>query len=334
MTTTEAKSLIAEQLSRFAAEPDTFPAALAARARMPHRYSVSNMLLILRQANDPDVLADRIMPRTEWIKEGFTVRGVPLAIWSHPFIGHRFTDGTVTFHKTERETATDGHDFAAFRLVATYPAAQAIDGDGHAATATGKPLTGEAGELYGRLSGWLTRQGWRVEERNVDRAGGWTSHAEQVIRIDPRFTGWDRLRVLVHEATHALEHAHLQTGEYDAHRGDFEAEADGVAFAVLSAYGQAEAAARTVAYVANWEDGNTDLVQAAIDRASAALDAILDVLAGADDVTVRTIKASKAENKALAAWLRDNGLPANGPVWTAAKTGERDLDALRALVAA
>ena len=29
----------------------------------------------------------------------------------------------------------------------------------------------------------------------------------------------------------------------------------------------------------------------------------------------------KARNVALAAWLRENGLPANGPVWAAAKKG-------------
>jgi hypothetical protein len=29
----------------------------------------------------------------------------------------------------------------------------------------------------------------------------------------------------------------------------------------------------------------------------------------------------KARNVALAAWLRENGLPANGPVWEAAKKG-------------
>lgn len=329
ITTDEAKDLVRRQLSQFATDPDAFPAALATRARMPHRYSVANMLLILSQAGDPDVLADRIAPRTLWARDGYLPAGSPVFIWSKPMTGHRLADGSVTFRKLQGDE--DAQEFHAFRLEPTYPAARVVDVNGHTAQITGEPLTGEPAELYGRLASWLRGQGWAVAEQAVDHAGGWTSHAQHLVRIDPRFTGWDRVRVLVHEATHALMHA--DSDDYSAHRGDREAEADGVAFAVLSAYGQTEAAGRTVRYVANWAEGDTDRIQAAMQRAAAALDTVLDVLAAVEDVTAPAVKPSKADNKALAAWLRAEGLPVKGAVWQAAKSGERDTSRLAALAA-
>lgn len=329
ITTDDAKQLVKQQLSRFAEEPEAFPAALAARARMPHRYSVANMLLILEQAGDPDVMADRIMPRTMWAREGYLPAGRPVYVWSKPMTGHRLADGTVTFRKLDSDE--DAQEFRAFRLEPTYPAARVVDVDGRTAQITGEPLTGEPAELYHRLASWLTGQGWTVVEQAVDHAGGWTSHDQHLVRIDPRFTGWDRVRVLVHEATHALMHA--DSGDYTEHRGDREAEADGVAFAVLTAYGQAEAAARTVRYVAGWAAGDTDRIEAAMQRAAAALDTLLDVLAGEEDAKAPTVKATKADNKELAAWLRSVGLPVRGAVWAAAKAGERDPSKLAALAA-
>lgn len=337
ITSADAKALIAEQLAVFATDPESFPAALAARAKMPHRYSVGNMLLILKQAGDRDVLADRIAPRSVWAKEGYEVGGMPCFIWSKPLVGRKLSDGRATFRKAEivaAREADDGRDFAAFRLEPTYPAAQAVGTDGRTAQHRAEPLTGEPAEVYGRLAGWLTSQGWTVELRPVDQAGGWTSHDERLIRIDPRFAGWDRVRVLVHEAAHALMHGSDDQRPYAGeHRGDMEAEADGVAFAVLSAYGQQEAAARTVRYVAGWAEGDTVRIQAAMERASAALDSIIDAAAGREVAEVRQPKTGKADNRALAAWLRENDLPVRGPVWSAAKSGTRDLSELHALAA-
>lgn len=39
----------------------------------------------------------------------------------------------------------------------------------------------------------------------------------------------------------------------------------------------------------------------------------------------------KAGNRELAAWLRAKNLPANGPVWAAAKAGNRSVRSLRAI---
>lgn len=327
ITTADAKTLIREQLAAFADDPASFPAALAARARMPHRYSVGNMLLILAQSGDRDVLADRIMPRREWAELGYVPAGASCWIWSKPFHGWRTEQG-VTFRRDQ--APEDAAEFTAFRLVPTYPARAVRDGQGRTAEQESQPLTGEPAQLYTILRAWLATQGWTIEERLVDRAGGWTDHDARLIRIDPRFLGWDRVRVLVHEAAHALMHdgdARPYAGE---HRGDMEAEADGVAFAVLSAYGQTEAAARTVAYVAGWARSDVARIEAAMERAAAALDAIMGALAG-EAVALRAPKTAKADNRALAAWLREHDLPANGPVWSAAKAGERDLGVLAGL---
>ncbi len=47
--------------------------------------------------------------------------------------------------------------------------------------------------------------------------------------------------------------------------------------------------------------------------------------------TAEARHARKTSNREMAAWLREKGLPTNGPVWEAAKKGERNLRALRKL---
>lgn len=330
ITTEQATELLRDQLATYAERPESFPAALAARALMPHRYSVANMLLILAQSGDVDVLADRIMPRTEWAKQGFRPSGPAVAIWSKPYTGYRQADGSVSYHK-EAANADGATSFTAFRLVPTYPARNVTDDDGQTGEAKAEPLAGEPADVYRTLTAWLTSEGWTVQERNVDHAGGWTCHDTKTIRIDPRFSAWDRVRVLVHETAHALMHGSADARAYAGeHRGDMEAEADGVAFAVLSAYGQDEAARRTVAYVAGWAKADTARIEAALERSSAALDAIMSALAG-EPVEIRQPKTRKADNRQLAAWLRENGLPVRGPVWYAAKAGQRDAGKLALL---
>lgn len=331
MTSADAKAAIRDELESFATDPDKFPTALAARAQMPHRYSLANMLLILKQSGDPDTLADRILPRHEWEKLGYRPAGLPFGIWSKPFIGYTDADGNVTYSKPEQVTE-DTRTFKRYRVVATYAARNVRDEHGQTAETVSEPLEGDAGQLYARLVAWLEAQGWTVEVRNVDGAGGWTEHTGHTIRIDGRFTGWERVRVLIHETAHALMHGSNDQREYAGeHRGDMEAEADGVAYAVLTAYGQHETAARAVRYVAEWAKGDGARIEAALERASAALDVVLEVLAGNESAELRTPKTTKGDNRALAAWLRENDLPVRGPVWTAAKQGERDLSALAAL---
>lgn len=331
MSSADAKAAIRGQLAAFGEDSDRFPRALAARAQMPRRYSVANMMLILAQSlGDPDILADRIMPRNEWAKLGYMPAGPAFWIWSKPFTGYLSEGGKVTFRKAEM-TGDPLRTFQAFRTVPTYPARFVRDATGQTAETKPEPLTGTAGEAYDALAAWLTGQGWAIELRNVDGAGGWTMHSGKLIRIDPRFTGWDRVRVLVHEAAHALMHGAEDQREYAGeHRGDMEAEADGVAFAVLTAYGQEEAAARTVRYVAGWAAGDVARIEAALERASAALDSIMGALRG-EEVELRKPKTAKGDNRALAEWLRGHGLPVKGEVWTAAKAGERDVSVLAGL---
>lgn len=47
--------------------------------------------------------------------------------------------------------------------------------------------------------------------------------------------------------------------------------------------------------------------------------------------TAEARAARKGSNREMAAWLREKGLPTNGPVWEAAKKGERNVRALRKL---
>src|SRR5699024_10023327 len=331
ITSDQAKASISAELDRIAREPGAFPAAMAARATMASQYSLGNQLLIMAQTGDIDVLADRVMPRSAWRDLGYTPNGQPVGIWSKPFTAWREADGTVSFKK--EQAGDDAREFRAFRIVPTYPASRVVDAQVQDARQRPEPRTGEPGAIFDALAGWLTGRGWTVEVGNVQDAGGYTAHGAGLVKVDGRYSGWDRVRVLVHEAAHALLHGPEDPRPYEGdHRGDMEAEADGVAYAVLTAYGQHEAAARAVSYVAGWASGDGERVKGALDRAAAALDAIMGAING-EPVEVKAPKTSKADNRALAAWLRDNGIEPRGDVWAAVKTGERDLGKLAALAA-
>ena len=103
-----------------------------------------------------------------------------------------------------------------------------------------------------------------------------------------------------------------------------EAEAEAVAFGLLTAYGQGELARGSARYAVEWAR-DPQRVAIAYERACHVLDAVAAVAGG---ITVQqSVKAAKAaaktSNKALAAALREAGLEPRGEAWARAKAGER-----------
>ncbi|WP_153506230.1 ImmA/IrrE family metallo-endopeptidase [Cumulibacter manganitolerans] len=344
---TATRAALTQQAAAFMENPAGWPAAMAARAlrlRAGHpAYSPNNQALILSQLwdrfagagmNDADAFAaatqaaaEEIAPAYVWRRRGFTPHGPALAIYSRPI--PVWVD-PETGKKCPNDTAGAVRK-TVFKIERTYRAQDVTNEHGEtaaAAYAAPELPAGEARDVFERLAAWITAQGWSVTRSPRDTAaGGSTAHAARAITINGALAGWAAVETLAHEIAHALLHGATDERPYAGdHRGDMEAEAEAVAFGLLTAYGQGDLARGSARYAAEWTR-DPQRVAIAYERASHVLDAVAAVANGAKDVSVQeSTKAAKAaataDNKALAAALRAAGLQPCGEAWTRAKAGE------------
>ena len=342
------RQALTEQAAAFIANPAGWPAAMAARAlrlRAGHpAYSPGNQALIVSQLwarfSTPGVsdevafgmaieaAGQETAPRYVWAQRGFTPTGGGLAIWSRPL--PMWVD-PVTGKRCDKDTP-GAQSRTVFRVEHTYRGADVVNADGEtgaAAYAAPELPAGEAREVFDRIAAWITGQGWTVTRTGKDiarGASGFTSHATHQIVVHGGLSDWAAVETLAHEVAHALLHGSDDDRPYAGeHRGDMEAEAEAVAFGLLTAFGQNELARGSARYAAEWTR-DTDRVAVAYERVSHVLDAIAAVAFGGQDVTVaesaKAVKAAtKASNRELAAALREAGLEPAGEVWAAAKAG-------------
>ena len=341
------RQAMTEQAAAFITNPAGWPAAMAARAlrlRSGHPpYSPTNHALIVAQLwkrfTDEGLsnkaafgaairpAAEEIAPRYIWAQRGYTPTGGALAVWSRPV--PMWVD-PVTGKKVTKETP-GAEERRVFRIERTYRAQDVANAQGEtgAAAFTAPELPeGEAREVFERLAVWISAQGWTVDRSGREMAeGGYTIHATRQIVVHGGLADWPAVETLAHEVAHALLHGAEDERPYAGeHRGDMEAEAEAVAFGLLTAFGQGELARGSARYAAEWTR-NPERVAVAYERSCHVLDAVAAVAFGAQDVTLtRSAKAeraqAKADNKALAAALREAGLEPKGEAWARAKAGE------------
>lgn len=267
------RQALTEQAASFIQNPAGWPAAMASRAlrlRSGHpAYSPSNHALIVTQlwhrfrrtgldaaaalAAAMRAAAEETAPRHIWAQRGYTPTGGALSVWSKPL--PMWVDPT-TGKKVSKDTP-DAVERRVFRLEQTYRASDVTNEQGETATAafTAPELPeGEHREVFERLAAWITGQGWTVERSGRDmREGGYTVHAGRQIVVHGGLAGWAAVETLAHEIAHALMHGADDERPYAGeHRGDMEAEAEAVAFGLLTAFGQGELARGSARYAAEW----------------------------------------------------------------------------------
>jgi hypothetical protein len=121
---------------------------------------------------------------------------------------------------------------------------------------------GPAGVLD-QLAGWLIAGGWTVKETPL--AGGcegYSDHPRHVIVTDAGLAPAARLTVLLHEAAHAVLHGELAPGEYQAHGGLCETEAESVAYVLANLLGL-DTDASSISYIAGWSHTDPAVIAAA-----------------------------------------------------------------------
>jgi hypothetical protein len=128
-----------------------------------------------------------------------------------------------------------------------------------------------------QLVTWLTGEGWTVQEKCL--AGGpegYTEHHSRLIVTNVGLEPAARLAVLLHEAAHAVLHSDLQPGEYQAHRGLCETEAESTVYVLANLLGL-DTDARTISYIAGWSHTDPAVLAAA---AATVLRAVNTIAAG------------------------------------------------------
>jgi antirestriction protein ArdC len=229
-------------------------------------YSFNNLMLIAAQCPH----ATHVAGYRKWQQLGRQVRKGERAI---KILGY----STKKITTTDPETGEEIED----RLV-RYPVLSVFDisqTDGEQIPTGSYQLPTGAGPdgALDQLVAWLQSEGWTLRE--VPLAGGcegYTDHTKRIIATDTRLDPAARLVVLLHEAAHAILHGELAPGEYQAHRGLCETEAESTAYVLANLLGL-DTDGSSISYIAGWSHTDPAVLTAA---AANVLHAVNTIAAG------------------------------------------------------
>lgn len=229
------------------------------------RYSFNNLMLIAMQCPH----ATHVAGFRKWQQLDRQVRKGEKAI---KILGY----STKKITKTDPVTGEETEDkVKRFPVLSVFDVSQ-TDGEPVPSNAYELPTgEGPAGMLT-RLVTWLQGEGWTVRE--VPLGGsmeGYTDHRRNLIATESNLEPAARLMVLLHEAAHAL--LHTDDGEYVAHRGVCETEAESTAYVIANLIGM-DVDASSVSYVAGWAKADRDVITAAATNVLRAVNTIAAAL--------------------------------------------------------
>jgi antirestriction protein ArdC len=235
------------------------------------RYSFNNVMLIAAQCPH----ATRVAGYRTWQQLGRQVRKGEQAI---KILGY----STKKITKTDPDTGDEVEDrVTRYPILSVFDIAQ-TDGEPMPADLYRLPIGDGPDGALDRLTCWLASEGWTLRE--LPLAGtceGYTDHARRIIATEAGLAPAARLVVLLHEAAHAMLHGDLNPGEYQAHRGVCETEAESTAYVVANLLGL-DVDASSISYVAGWSRAEPSVLTEAAVGVLRAVNAIAAGL-GLDD---------------------------------------------------
>lgn len=225
-----------------------------------HNYSWNNLMLIWLQNNE----ATRCAGYQTWKKLGYQVRkgekglrifgtgtgkryddnGQVILDDDGKPLTYRYYFPVTVFDVSQVDATEDAHPFIDDLV-------QDIEGED------------EAGVFETLKSVWAAR-GWKVvghEETNtrVKAVKGFTRSSEKLIMVRSDMSPAAQVKTLIHESAHALLHDGITDYHTEA-RSVYETEAESVAYVVANALG-IDTGSYSVGYVANWSDGNAEMMR-------------------------------------------------------------------------
>lgn len=266
----QALQTLADGIAAYASS-DAWQTYLAA-ARRFHRYSPSNVMLILMQRPD----ATRIAGYETWRSMGRQVRKGEQGILILAPAGARAIT-KVDDDGTETTIAAPCHHFRAAHV---FDVSQ-TDGEPLTALPIDDPRGEDPADLLGRLVALATAKGHRVSEAPAltGDTHGYIDHASGDIVVLATLSPAQKARCMAHELAHAILHVGPTIDTME--RAIRETEAESVAYIVTHAHGL-EAGGYSFPYVATWA-ARSKHGQAAFGRIAArardCATAILDAIA-------------------------------------------------------
>jgi antirestriction protein ArdC len=208
-------------------------------------YSLNNVLLIATQCPH----ATRVAGYRTWQRLGRQVRKGERAI---KILGY----STKSITRTDPDTGEETEDrLVRYPVLSVFDISQ-TDGDPIRTSQYQLPSGDGPDGALDQLIGLLQAEGWNLRE--LPLAGGcegYTDRTRRVIATDARLDPAARLVVLLHEAAHAVLHTDLKPGEYQAHRGVCETEAESTAYVLANLLGL-DVDASSISYVAGWSSAH------------------------------------------------------------------------------
>jgi hypothetical protein len=229
-----------------------------------HRYSLSNLLLIMAQCPD----ATHVAGFRQWQDRGRQVRKGEKSIRIFGYSTKRVPA------ETEEE---EDKSAAYFPVLSVFDVSQTDPIDGVepvlevAPRLRGDDRTG----IFDAVASWLTDDGWTVTRKPLHGEDGRTTVSSQrrQIWIEVDLEPAHAAVTILHEAGHALMHS--EVSDYQQHRGIYETEAEAVAYVTAGVLGL-DSAANSIGYIASWAGGDPTLVKLTAEKVLQTARIILD----------------------------------------------------------
>lgn len=116
--------------------------------------------------------------------------------------------------------------------------------------------------IYAATVDYLASLGWTVTRESIPgEANGYTvTDGTRRVVVDEQLGDAHAAKTLLHEAAHVLLHSDQEHADYVAHRGQYECEAESVAYIVAGIVGL-DTSAYSIGYVAAWIGDDTDTIR-------------------------------------------------------------------------
>ncbi|MGG7453036.1 ArdC-like ssDNA-binding domain-containing protein [Plantibacter auratus] len=242
-----------------------------------HRYSLGNLLLIFAQCPEASYVAGY---RT-WQQLNRQVRKGETGI---RIFGGRDVRETAENEKTGEE---EEQRRVRFFPVSVFELGQTdlIDEDEGDPSNIAQTLTGDdpAG-IFHAVTDYLTGKGWTVDREPIagDVNGYTVMDGTQRVVVDADLSPAQAAKTALHEAAHVLLHSDDEPGEYVAHRGIKETEAESVAYIVAGILGL-DTSDYSVGYVAGWSNCEAETIKATAANVLRTAHTLADALTETDE---------------------------------------------------
>jgi N-terminal domain of anti-restriction factor ArdC len=228
---------------------------LAAASRF-HRYSVNNVLLIMKQAPT----ATQVASYTTWQQLGRQVRKGEKGIKILAPCRYPVKDaGTATDVKEEK------YAVRGFRLASVFDVGQ-TDGEALPSVEGPKLLEGDAPQgMWDAIRDLIVGEGFSVGRADLGEANGVTRFDTKEVLVAPHLSDRAAVKTLCHELAHVRLHGDRLVSRS---RELSEAEAESCAYLISQAWGM-DSSDYSIPYVAHWAQ-SSELVKTTMDRVVAA----------------------------------------------------------------